>query len=329
MTVSTRIGYSLGPLMSMDDLIACAQLADYSNTTDSIWVPESWGRESFSTLGALSQVTTRARLGTSIINIFSRTPATVAMAATTLDMLSCSRTVIGLGASTETIVESWHGVKFEKPLARMREFVQCVKLMISGDRVNFDGKYYRVKNFKLLHTPVRKRIPVFVGAVNKGMLSVAGELADGVILYLRPLEEIEKTGRVIRKNTGGREFEIACSIICAISDQDPQKARERAAQTLAFYVAVGKYYRQFLSENGFRSEAAAIAETYSSDGIEQATRFVSERMLRSLAIFGTKEDCRKALAQFRSAGITLPIIQFNPVGSTEDSFRELLSTYND
>ena len=329
MTVSTRIGYSLGQLLSVDELMICARLADSSITTDSIWVPESWGRESFSTLGALSQVTTRARLGTAIISIFSRTPATVAMAATTLDMLSSCRVVIGLGASTGAIVESWHGVKFEKPLTRMREFVQCVKLMISGERVNFEGKYFRIKDFKLLHAPLRKNIPILVGAVNKGMISLAAELADGAILYLRPLEEIKDTVRAIRSKTAGREFEIACSIICAVSDCDPQKARQRATHTLTFYIAVGKYYREFLLENGFKSEVAAIAETYSKEGIDQAAKFVSDRMLRSLAIWGTREECRKALTGFVSAGITLPIIQFNPVGSTEDSFRELLSTYMD
>src|SRR5688500_19486870 len=119
MTVAGKVGYSLGPLLSMDELLVCARMADSSHNADSVWVPESWGRESFATLGAVSQVTKKVKLGTSILSIFSRTPGTVAMGATTLDLLSSSRSIIGLGASTDAIVENWHGVKFEKPLARM------------------------------------------------------------------------------------------------------------------------------------------------------------------------------------------------------------------
>ncbi len=327
MTVAGKVGYSLGPLLSMDELLVCARMADSSHNADSVWVPESWGRESFATLGAVSQVTKKVKLGTSILSIFSRTPGTVAMGATTLDLLSSSRSIIGLGASTDAIVENWHGVKFEKPLARMREFIRCVKLMVSGERVNFDGKFFKVKNFKLLHTPQRKTIPILVGAVNRRMVSLAAELADGVILYLRPIEELKDTVRRFRQDTAGRNFEIACSIICAVSDSDPAMARQRAAQTLAFYVAVGKFYRKFLSENGFKNETEAIAEAYAKGGIEPATANVTDHMLRSLTISGTREDCKKALSEYVSAGVTLPIIQFNPVGSTESSFRELLSTF--
>ncbi|HEX7031799.1 MAG TPA: LLM class flavin-dependent oxidoreductase, partial [Nitrososphaera sp.] len=124
MTAQRMIGYSLGPLLSMQEVLACAKMADSKENVDSLWVPESWGRESFATLGAISQVTKRVRLGTSIISIYARTPATVAMGATTLDMLSGNRTVIGVGTSTEAIVENWHGLRFEKPASRMKEYVE-------------------------------------------------------------------------------------------------------------------------------------------------------------------------------------------------------------
>jgi len=159
------------------------------------------------------------------------------------------------------------------------------------------------------------------------MVSLASELADGVILYLRPLDELRETVQKLRRNTNDSQFEVACSIICAVSDSEPELARIRAAQTLAFNVAVGKYYRAFLSESGFSSEASAILEAYSHGGAEAAGKCVSERMLQSLTICGTREECSKALSRFEAAGITLPIIQFNPVGRTESSFRELLSTF--
>lgn len=325
MTVE-KIGYSLGPLLSMREVLAFAKMADSYQNVHSLWVPESWGRESFATLGAMSQVTKKVRLGTSIISIFSRTPATVAMAATTLDMMSNNRTILGLGVSTAAIVENWHGLKFEKPASRMREYMECLKLMTSGEKVNYSGKFFRVNNFKILHQPQRKQVPIFMAAVNKKMVALASEVADGVILYMRPLDELKKTAAGLKRNTGGRNFEITCSFICALSNKEPEKARRRAAKTLAFYVAVGKYYSKFLSENGFRNEVGQIAAEYGKGGADAAVKFVSDKMLDSLTICGNGEECRKSLARFVSAGITLPIVQLNPVGDSEGSFREMLST---
>src|ERR671923_2452329 len=123
-----------------------------------------------------------------------------------------------------------------------------------------------------------------MAAINKKMVSLASKLADGTLLYLRPLEELKETSAQLRQATRGRSFEIACSFICALSNKDPEKARERAAKTLAFYIAVGKYYRNFLSENGFRNETEQIASEYWRNGLETASRSVSERMLNSLTI---------------------------------------------
>ena len=322
-----KIGYSLGPLLSMHEVLACAKMADSHQNVDSLWVPESWGRESFATLGAMSQVTKKVRLGTSIISIYARTPGTVAMAATTLDMLSGDRSIIGLGTSTAAIVENWHGMKFERPASRMKEYVECLRLMASGEKVNYRGQFFRTNNFKIMYQPQRKQIPIFVAAINKKMVSLASEIANGVLLYLRPPDELKKTVAELKQSTRGRNFEIASSFICALSNKEPDKARERAAKTLAFYVAVGKYYSKFLSENGFRSEVEDIIAAYGKGGIDSSAKLVPDRMLDSLAICGCGEECRKSLAKFVSAGITLPIIQLNPVGDSKSSFREMLSTF--
>ncbi|MDP8886499.1 MAG: LLM class flavin-dependent oxidoreductase [Thermoproteota archaeon] len=327
MSIEEKIGFSLGPLLSMDDLLRCAKMADQQQNIDSLWIPESWGRESFSSLGAISQITKNVRLGTSIIGIYSRTPAITAMAATTLDMLSGNRTVIGLGASTPAIVENWHGVHFDMPARRMKEYIELVRLMTQGEKVNYSGKFFKINNFKMLHQPQRKHIPIFMAAVNKKMISIASDLADGILLYLRPFEELNKIAYELKQAKKGKVFEIACSFICAVSNKEPQKARDRAAVTLAFYVAVGKYYSNFLAENGFKAEVQEIIEEYKKSGAETAAKFVSDKMLSSLAICGSSEDCRESLSKFVSTGITLPILQFNPVGDSESSFREMLSTF--
>ncbi|HEY1247672.1 MAG TPA: LLM class flavin-dependent oxidoreductase [Nitrososphaera sp.] len=311
----------------MNEAIACAKIADQNRIVDSIWVPESWGRESFATLGALSQVTKRVRLGTSIVSIYARTPATVAMACSTLDILSNNRAIIGLGASTPNIVENWHGVIYDNPVGRMREYVDCLKMTYSGDMVKYDGRYFRLKNFKLLHQAPRKKIPIFMAAINKKMLSLASEISDGVLLYLRPLDELKRTAAELRLASKGKPFDIASSFICAVSNGEPDRAHARAARTLAFYVAVGKYYSRFLANNGFEREVGQILQGYSEGGTETAVKFVSNRMLDSLAIYGTSEECRHSLSRFISAGITLPILQINPVLDSETSIKEILSTF--
>jgi 5,10-methylenetetrahydromethanopterin reductase len=322
-----RVAYSFGPMLSMREVLVCAKMADQQGNVDSLWIPESWGRESFATLGALSLITKKVRLGTSIVSIYARTPATVAMAATTLDMLSDNRTIIGLGASTSTIVENWHGIRFNRPVSRMKEYIECLRLMTNGEKVNYDGHFFKVNNFKILHQPQRTHIPIFMAAINKRMISLASQLSDGVLLFLRPLEELKKTSAQLKQATEGKSFEIASSFICALSNKEPEKARARAAKTLAFYVAVGRYYSNFLSQNGFKGEVEQIIEGYNKGGTDAAAKFVSDKMLNALVICGNCEDCKKSLARFLSTDITLPIMQLNPVGNSETSIREMLSTF--
>jgi 5,10-methylenetetrahydromethanopterin reductase len=326
----TRIGYNPSSLFGSLDVIKFARSADHFVKADSIWMPESWGREAFVMLGAISQVTSRIKLGTSIISIFARSPATTSMAASTLDTISSNRVIIGIGASTPVLAQNWHGIEFREPLKRMQEFAECFTRIVSGDQVNYDGKFFRINNFRIMNASTRKRIPIFFGAVNSGMINLATKIADGVILYLHPLHRLTNTVQSINSNIEKHKkpFEICSVFITAISEQYPEIARRRAAKTLAFYTAVGKYYSKFLAENGFQSEVSAITEEYKKNGIDQASNCVSEKMLRSLAIYGDKEDCVRSLRQFMATGITLPILQVNPVGNPEDSINESLLLSN-
>lgn len=322
-----RIAYNPGSLLSTRDLLLFAKLADKTENVDSIWIPESWGREAFSSLGALSQITSRVKLGTSITSIYARSPATTAMATMTLDLLSSDRVMLGLGVSTPTLVENWHGVEFDEPLPRMREYVECFRQIMKGEKINFKGRYFRVMDFKLLYKPSRTKIPVFIAAVNKNMVSLACDIADGVLLYLRPIEELKKTIPDIKSKTKERDFEVGCVIIGAISNTDSQLARDRAAKTLAFYISVSKFYSRFIAENGFQDEVAQISSEYGRGGLAAASKCVSGNMLNAMTICGTGEECIKSLHKFIAAGISLPIIQVNPVGDTLASLNEMVETF--
>jgi len=319
-----RVACSLGSLLAVNQVLECSKILSKTNL-DSIWVPETWGMENFSMLGAVSNNTENQKIGSSIINIYSRSPATIAMGASTVDILSKGRLILGLGTSSVPIVEDFHGQKFEKPVQRMKEYVEIIRQILSGQQVNFSGEIFNLKNFTLLLKPQRKEIPIYLAAINQKMVELTWEIADGVIFYLRPLDEIKKT---ISKMQEKRKIDVACQIITCVSD-DSENAINRAKKTLAFYVSVGEIYRKFLSENGFKTETENIFDEFKKSGFRSNHELVTDSMLNSLCISGTPEESKSKLEKFRNAGIDLPIIQFNPVGDTMESFLLMKQTLLD
>lgn len=319
-----RIACSLGSLLSIDEVLECSEIISKTNT-DTIWVPETWGMENFSMLGAVSTKTTTQKIGSSIINIYSRSPSSIAMGAVTVDSLSNGRLILGLGTSSIPIVESFHGYKFEKPLQRMKEYVEIIRLATSGKQVNYDGSIFKLNNFTLLIKPLRKEIPIYLAAINKKMVDLTWSIADGVIFYLRPLNEMKNT---ISKMQSKKKIDVTCQLITCVSENS-EEAIERAKKTVAFYVSVGDIYRKFLAENGFENETSNIFEEFKKSGFKSNHEFVSNSMLQSLTIAGTPDECKRQLRNFVDVGINLPILQFNPIGETMDSFRLFKKTFLD
>ena len=319
-----RIACSLGSLLSIDEVLQCSEIISKTNTK-AIWVPETWGMENFSMLGAVSSKTTHQKIGSSIINIFSRSPSTIAMGAATVDSLSDGRLVLGLGTSSLPIVESFHGYKFEKPIQRMREYVEIIRLVTSGKQVNYDGRIFKLNNFTLLIKPQRKKIPIYLAAINEKMVNLAWDIGDGVIFYLRPLNEMKQT---IVKMQSKKKIDVTCQLITCVS-KDSEEAVKRAKKTIAFYISVGNIYREFLAKNGFQNETSNIFEEFQKSGFKSNHELVTDSMLQSLAISGTSEECKVQLTNFIDVGIEHPILQFNPIGETMSSFKLFKKTFLD
>ena len=218
-----RIACSLGSLLSVNEVLECSEIVSKTNV-DSIWIPETWGMENFSMLGAVSNKTISQKIGSSIINIYSRTPSTIAMGAATTDILSNGRLVLGLGTSSEPIIEDFHGEKFENPIQRMKEYVEIIRLALSKKQISYAGKIFNLNNFTLLIEPKRQSIPIYLAAINQKMVNLAWEIGDGVIFYLRPLDEMKET---ISKMQSKREIDVASQIITCISD-DSEKGDEES-----------------------------------------------------------------------------------------------------
>lgn len=319
-----RIACSLGSLLSIDEVLKCSEIISKTNT-DTVWVPETWGMENFSMLGAVSAKTKNQKIGSSIINIYSRSPSTIAMGASTVDTLSNGRLVLGLGTSSLPIVESFHGNKFEKPLQRMKEYVEIIRLVLSGKQVNYDGQIFKLNNFTLLIKPQRKEIPIYLAAINKKMVDLTWEIGNGVIFYLRPLNEMKQT---ISQMQSKKKIDVTCQIITCVSENSEESIL-RAKKTIAFYISVGDIYRKFLSDNGFQKETSEIYDEFKKSGFKSNHNLVTDNMLQSLAISGTSEECKKQLKDFIDIGIEQPILQFNPIGPTMNSFELFKKTFLD
>lgn len=317
-----RIACSLGSLLSINQVLDSAQTLS-KTLVETIWIPETWGMENFSMLSLVSQKATKQQIGSSIINVYSRSPSSIAMGAATVDTISNGRLILGLGTSSPPIVEDFHGYKFQNPVLRMKEYVEIIKLILSGNKINYSGKIFNLKNFSLLIKPPRTKIPIYLGAVNQKLVELAWDIGDGVIFYLRPKSEMEKTIKVMQSK---KKIDVACQFITSVS-HDPELAITRCKKTLAFYVSVGKIYRDFLAKNGFKNETKNIFEEFKGSGFKSNHEFVTEKMIDSLSIAGDPETCVKQLEKFRETGVNLPIIQFNPIGNIEDSLQLFSKTF--
>ena len=318
-----RLSYSLGSLLSIEEVLECSQkLNEIKPEVE--WIPETWGMENFSMLGLASKENTFSKIGSSIINIYSRSPSLIAMGASTVDTISNGRLILGLGTSSVPIVENFHGNSFDTPVQRMKEYVEIIRLALQGEKINYSGKIFTLKDFSLLTKPIRKEIPIYLAAINQKMVEMTWDIADGVIFYLRPKNEMKET---ISKMQKKKKIDTTLQIITCIHE-DEEKARNRAKKTLSFYIAVGKIYREFLQSTGYSDEVKIINEEYKKNGLDGLQEFVPEKMLDDLCIAGTPATAVKKLDAFRDVGIDLPIIQFNPIDNVKESFELLTKTFS-
>ena len=322
--VGMRLSYSLGSLLTIEQALECSKKLDKLKP-DTVWIPETWGMENFSMLSLVSKENLTSKIGSSIINIYSRRPSLIAMGAVTVDTISNGRLILGLGTSSQPLVEDFHGSKFEMPVKRMEEYVKIIRLIFAGKIINYSGEFFTLKNFSLLIKPPRNNIPIYLAAVNQKMVELAWNVADGVIFYLRPKNELKST---LASMQAKKKIDASIQIITCVHP-DSEKAINRAKKTLAFYVSVGKIYREFLASNGFENETKNIFEEYKKTGLKNNSELVPESMVKELCISGTPDECKKQLQGFYETGIDLPIIQFNPIDNVQESFDLVTSTFSE
>ncbi len=320
------ISWSRERSLTDPQILEAVRLAD-QKCYEATFFGEGWGRDAMLMLAYFAHHTQGIRLGPAVLNVFSRTPTLIAQSIATLDILSGGRAILGLGLSSPIVVEQWNGVPYQLPIQRVREYVDIVRLALSGERVNYDGQIFKLQRFSLDIRPVQERIPVYISADGPKMRSLAGEIADGwhgVYVSAEELPNLRNQMEEGLRRAGRSPGQCAVtSHILTLVDKDTEKARGLMRGHLAYYVGgMGPYFARLVTDMGFGKEAQAIQQAWKADR-KKAADLVPDALVDAVTIVGDKEWCKSRLQKYRDAGADLPVLAF-PYGSTLDMICETI-----
>ncbi|MDA4130600.1 MAG: LLM class flavin-dependent oxidoreductase [Thaumarchaeota archaeon] len=282
------------------------------------WLTEESGKEAFSVLSILSARTKKIRVGTGIVNIYSRTPTLLAMSISTLDEISLGRAFLGLGTGGIGFITRGHGLKIEDPVNRMREYVSIIRKLISFDRLSYDGKYFQIKNFQLRQKPTRKDVSIYLAGLNPKMQQLAGEVADGTIVNMLTdagIKEIRENIKIGAERTGRDPSKVGIyTLSMTLCGQDPS-AYDAMKKTVAFYAA-SPHYHHIMASAGYGDIASKVKVLWDQNKHEEALHLIPEGMVEALTITGTPHEIRKKTLSYISSGvypIVYPIVRHGSV----------------
>ena len=295
------------------DVAMCGRVAARAEALgyESVWIADTGaGPDAFVVAAVAAGATRTLRIGTAVMPIYTRALPVFAAGAGSVAQLAPGRFVLGIGASSETIVDAWGGVPFAKPLTRMRESVQVLREMLAGERVSFTGKTVRTRGFRLVSQPP-SRVPIYLAALMPAMLELAGEIADGVILNFFPVRAVPRILAHVRAGAerAGRDpstIEVVSRFQTLVTD-DAAGAQSAIRHMLGPYFATSVYNR-FVSWCGYEREAAAILDAWRAKDRDRCIAAVTDQMVDDLVVIGSADHCRRRLHGFAEAGITTPMV---------------------
>ena len=297
---------------------------------DRAWLPETWGRDAVTTLATMAARTERIGIGSSILNVYSRSPTLVGQTAATLQEASDGRFRVGLGPSGPAVIENWHGQSFDSPLRRTREYVEIVRAVLSGEPVNYDGSVFQLNGFRLRSDPPELAPPIDVAGMGPKAVELAGRFADGWHALLSTPDSLrERLGDLERgAELGGRDpddVRTTLALTCAALE-DGERARDLVRQHTAFYVGgMGTFYRDSLARQGHEAVANAVYDNWQAGNHAQAVAALEDSLLDDLAPAGTPEEARETLAEFANVdGVDAISVSF-PRGASLEEIDETMA----
>ncbi len=333
MKISTFLSYSGGFRQ------AAAEVAEFEKAgLDMVWVAEAYGLDGPSLMGYLAALTEQVEIGSAILPIYTRTPTLIAMTAAGIDTLSDGRFHLGLGSSGPQVIEGFHGVPFNAPIARTREIVDvCRQVWAREAPLVHEGEYYTMplppdqgtglgKALKIIAHPVRSAIPIWVAALGEKNVAMTAEVADGWIpMMFMPEKARDIWGKALDAGAAKRDpsldpLQITTGGLLAIGEGDEVTAlRELARPGVALYVggmgAKGKnFYNDVVCRYGFEKEAHAIQELYLDGKKQEAAALVPDELLAATSLCGPESYVAERIAAYAEAGVTHLQVTPIPVG---------------
>jgi len=323
-----------------------AEVADLERAgCDIVFVPEAYSFDAVSALGYLAASTDRVELASGILQLYTRTPTLTAMTAAGLDYVSDGRFTLGLGASGPQVIEGFHGVPYDAPIARTREVVDICRQVWRREILQHQGQHYSIplpagqgtglgKALKLINRPVRERIPILIAALGPKNVELAAEIAEGwqPIFYL-PEKAQDVWGQALAAGRAKRDpalgtLEVFAGPTLAIGE-NVEPLRELVKPHLALYIggmgAKGKnFYHTLATRYGYGAQADRIQELYLAGEKDAAAKAVPDELARDVSLIGTPAFIKERVAAFREAGVTT--LNVAPVASSAAERVKLIET---
>ena len=312
-----------------EELLEYATLAE-ERGLDSIWVGEAWGTAAIPMQTRLLERTETIDVCSGIFNIYARTPGMTAMTANTLAEIGDGRFRVGLGTSGPAVIENFHGVEFDRPLRRTREYIEIIRALLAGERVEYDGEIFDLSGFAL-DAETHHECPIYVAAIGETNRQLAGEFADGWIPLLVPSTDLSNALEAVERGAdrGDRsvdDIDIAPWVPTCISEDDPEAAREHVRSLIAFYVgAMGDFYANAATSFGYGEEAEAIQDGWKEDRQAGAEAGVTDEMLSAFGAAGTPAEAAESFERYREGGADSPVAYLPAKWADEALLRETIA----
>lgn len=266
---------------------------------ESVWTTEFFNQHGFVRLTAVATVTSRVKLGTAIAYAFMRTPMLAASAAMDIDEISGGRMILGLGTGTKTMNENWYSMPFNDPPApRVKDAIRLIRRTFAagqGGGLDYEGDYYRIKipQYQRRGSP-RNEVPVYLAAVNKGMIKAAAEVADGLVGH--PIFTRQYMSDVVAPILEGSPCTLTPYVITSIHE-DAEVARNEARNQVAFYYTT-RLYHSVLAGTGWEEAAETVAQAFRKGDFAAMAKAVPDEMVDAIALTGTADEVRDKISQW-------------------------------
>ncbi len=284
-----------------------------------LWSSEAGGQDGFTPLALAAAWAPEMRLGIAIIPAFTRGPALLAQSVASLAEAAPGRFVMGIGTSSNVIVENWNGIAFEEPYKRVRDSVLFLRKALAGEKVDAKFDSFEVKGFRLQMAPLAQQPPILVAGLRQGMLRLAGKVGDGAILNWLSVEDVKTVTPYVHE--GGKDKEIVARLF-VIPTADRAKARAIARRAVAAYLNV-PVYAAFHEWLGRSDQLAGMWAHWKAGDRKAALEAIPDEVVDQLVIHGSPEECREHVERYRDAGVTTPALAILHADDLHQAVRDL------